>query len=97
MDATLTRLIICCCLFILGFRHVHLEGNQQASIFVHVTFVDYRGEKVQLSSLCETFTLYLTFFFNMEIATLVFKEGRRFLLFTLNCIIVKIRNMRNIF
>ncbi|KAL9970554.1 hypothetical protein ACROYT_G022952 [Oculina patagonica] len=30
-----------------GFRHVHLEGNQQASIFVHVTFSDYHGEKVR--------------------------------------------------
>lgn len=29
-----------------GYRHVHLEGNQQASIFVHVTVADYHGEKV---------------------------------------------------
>lgn len=29
-----------------GFRHVHLEGNQQASVFVHVTLADYHGEKV---------------------------------------------------
>lgn len=29
-----------------GYRHVHLEGNQQASIFVHVTIADYNGEKI---------------------------------------------------
>ncbi|KAJ7370301.1 calcium-dependent phospholipase C [Desmophyllum pertusum] len=29
-----------------GFRHVHLEGNQQASIFVHVAFADYHDEKI---------------------------------------------------
>ncbi|KAL9970552.1 hypothetical protein ACROYT_G022950 [Oculina patagonica] len=29
-----------------GFRHVHLEGDQQASIFVHVTIADYQGEKI---------------------------------------------------
>lgn len=26
---------------------MHLEGNQQASIFVHVTIADYNGEKVK--------------------------------------------------
>ena len=29
-----------------GFRHVHLEGDQQASIFVHVTMSDYSYEQV---------------------------------------------------
>ncbi|XP_029205460.2 1-phosphatidylinositol 4,5-bisphosphate phosphodiesterase eta-2-like isoform X3 [Acropora millepora] len=28
-----------------GYRHVHLDGNQQASIFVHVLITDYHGQK----------------------------------------------------
>jgi len=32
-----------------GYRHVHLEGNQQASIFVHLTIADYHGEKVAVT------------------------------------------------
>ena len=27
---------------------MHLEGDQQASIFVHVTIADYHGEKVSV-------------------------------------------------
>lgn len=29
-----------------GYRHVHLDGNQQASIFVQVNITDYHGEKI---------------------------------------------------
>ena len=36
------------CLLIKGYRHVHLEGDQQASIFVHVTIADYNCEKVTI-------------------------------------------------
>ncbi|KAK2557748.1 1-phosphatidylinositol 4 [Acropora cervicornis] len=32
-----------------GYRHVHLDGNQQASIFVHVLITDYLGQKVSPS------------------------------------------------
>ncbi|XP_015747809.1 PREDICTED: 1-phosphatidylinositol 4,5-bisphosphate phosphodiesterase eta-2-like [Acropora digitifera] len=33
-----------------GYRHVHLDGNQQASIFVHVLITDYHGQKIADSS-----------------------------------------------
>ncbi|KAM7445347.1 calcium-dependent phospholipase C [Porites harrisoni] len=32
-----------------GYRHVHLEGDQQASIYVHVTISDYSYKQIQES------------------------------------------------
>ena len=31
-----------------GYRHVHLEGLDQSSLFVHISIADCRDEKVNI-------------------------------------------------
>lgn len=36
-----------CCL---GYRHIHLEGLDQATVFVHISITDHHGDKVTIAT-----------------------------------------------